>query len=63
MIKNKIALALTDECAIDIKDSTYRILKSKSTAKAYKISWKKGKYITEELTNKNFLPIHLLLSS
>lgn len=55
-----VAIAVTDCCAIDVFNNTYRILKSKKTAKAYKIYWEKGKYVKEELTNTEFKPLQSL---
>lgn len=56
-----VAIAVTNCAAIDIKDDTYRIIKSKPSAKVYKIYWKKGTYVREELTNKEFKPLQPVL--
>jgi dipeptidase E len=57
-----VAIALDDCCAIEIIDTTYRIISSRSKANAYRVFWEKGKY-TEEiiLEEKNFNPIKNLL--
>jgi len=57
-----ISIALDNCCAIEIIDDKYRILKSKPNAKAYKIYWKNGKYIKQEIiSNKKFEDLNLLL--
>jgi len=57
-----VAIALENNCAIQIKDNEYRIINSKKTAKAYKIYWKRNKYVKEEIEKTNkFLPINSLL--
>ncbi len=48
-----ISIAIDDCCAIEIIDNQYKIIKSKKSAKAYKIFWKKGKYFKEEIISKN----------
>ncbi|MFA6601568.1 MAG: peptidase E [Candidatus Paceibacterota bacterium] len=42
-----VAIAIDNCCAIEIIDSTYRIISSKKTANAYRVYWKKGKYFEE----------------
>ncbi len=51
MMKNSplVAIALEDNCAIQIQDKTYRIISSKKGAKGYKIYWKEWKYFKEEI--------------
>ncbi len=57
-----IAIAIENNCAIQIENDKYKIIKSNKDAKAYKIYWKKGTYIKEEITqHNNFLPLHELL--
>ncbi|MBP7708393.1 Type 1 glutamine amidotransferase-like domain-containing protein [Candidatus Pacearchaeota archaeon] len=43
----EVAIALEDCCALEIVDKGYRVIKSKSGAKAYKCYWKEGKYCKE----------------
>jgi len=58
-----VAIALESCCTIEIVDDKYRILKSKPTAKAYKIYWKNNKYFKEEIISKKvFQNIAPLLS-
>lgn len=45
----KVAIALDNCAAIEVVDNTYRIIKSKPTAKARKTYWKKGKYFIEDI--------------
>lgn len=49
MLKNYpgVAIALEDCTALQIVDGTYRILRSKLSAKAYKIFWKAGVFYEE----------------
>ncbi len=51
MMKNTpgVAIALEDDCAIQIKDNQYRILTSKRWKKAYKVYWKMWKFYKEEI--------------
>lgn len=56
-----VAIACEECTALEIVDEQFRIIKSKSSAKAYRIFWKNNKYVREELKNKTFLPITLLL--
>ncbi len=51
MMKNSplIAIALEDNCALQLLDTTYRIVSGKKSAKAYKIYWKGKKYYKEEI--------------
>jgi len=44
-----VAVALDNCAALEIVDSTYRIITSKPTAKARKVYWKKGEYIIEDI--------------
>ena len=58
-----VAIAIDNCCAIEIIDETYRVLSSKSGAKAYKTYWKKGLYHEEELPKqKTFKPLVDLLA-
>ena len=57
-----IAIALENNCAIQIEDASYRIITSNPKAKAYKIYWKNGVYFKEEIERDNtFLPLQNLL--
>ncbi|MDD3084217.1 MAG: Type 1 glutamine amidotransferase-like domain-containing protein [Candidatus ainarchaeum sp.] len=62
MIKTKgVAIALDNCCAIEIIGEKYRIIKSKSTAKAYKVFWKNKKFFENEiLSKKKFEPVEEL---
>lgn len=60
MMKNfsGVAIAIDNCAAIEIVDNSYRILKTKKSAKTYKVYWKKGRYFREELpTQKVMLPV------
>lgn len=57
-----VAIALDNCAAIDIKDNTYRILKSKRTAKAYKVFWKSRIFHEQEIpVQKQYLSLESLL--
>ncbi len=57
-----VAIALDNCCAIEIVGKTYRIIRSKKTAKARKLYWKGGKYHDEPIeSSDSFEPLaHLL---
>lgn len=57
---NKLGLAATDNCAIDIKNDQFRIVKSKDDAKAFKIYKKDNELIKKELNNSEYLNIDFL---
>jgi dipeptidase E len=44
-----VAIAVDENAAIIIEGKTYRIITSKKTAKVYRIFWKKGRYVKEEI--------------
>jgi dipeptidase E len=46
-----VSIALENCTALEVIDNKYRIFKSKSTAKAYKVYWNGGKYIKEEINS------------
>ena len=46
---SKVAIALDNCTALEVRDGKYRIIKSRPSAKARKIYWKNGKYIVEEI--------------
>ncbi|MEO8862804.1 MAG: Type 1 glutamine amidotransferase-like domain-containing protein [Candidatus Saccharimonadales bacterium] len=46
---SKVAIALDDCCAIEVLDDKYRIIKSKATAKAWKIYWDGNNHIVQEI--------------
>ncbi len=53
-----VAIALENNCAIEIHDNKYRIITSQENAKAYKIYWKKWEYFKQEILQKDeFLAI------
>jgi dipeptidase E len=55
-------IALDDYTAIEVVDGQYRILKSKSNAKAYKAFWHKNKYVKVAIkVEKKFKPLSKLL--
>jgi dipeptidase E len=57
-----ISIALENCTALEVIGDKYRIIKSKKSAKAYKIYWKKNKYYNEIITTSNeFLPLKDLL--
>lgn len=57
-----VAIALEDDCAIQIKDDNFKIITSKSNTKAYKIYWKNKVYFKEEIKKtKNFLSLKDLI--
>jgi dipeptidase E len=49
MTSAKVAIALDNCAALEVVGDKYRIIKSKSTAKARKLYWGKGTYFVEEL--------------
>lgn len=55
---SKVAIALDNCAALEVVDNKYRIIKSKSNAKARKIYWKNGKYFIEDIpANEGFTDI------
>lgn len=53
-----VCIALDNCCAIEVVDDMYRIIKSKASAKAHKIYWKKNKFYKEEIkAEKEFKPL------
>ncbi len=56
-----VAVALDDGAALECTNGKYRIITSKSTANAYKVYWKDGKYHEEIIEKSNvFLPMENL---
>lgn len=47
-----VSIALENCCAIEVINNQFRVLKSNSAAKAYKIYWKGNKYFKEEIISK-----------
>lgn len=45
-----IAIAVDECAAIVIEGKTYRVITSKKTAKVYRVCWRKGEYVKEELS-------------
>ena len=57
-----VAIALDNCAAIEIIDKQYKIVTSKSHAKAYRVYWRKDKFLHEQLpSNGNFWPLTELL--
>lgn len=58
----KLAIALDNCSAIEIKDDTFRILRSKPSAKAYKARWTDGRYTVDALRDSiDYAPLELLV--
>lgn len=65
MMKNNslVAIAIEDNCAIQIENKNYRIITSTPNAKAYKIYWKNKEYFKKEIEkNDKFIPLENLLN-
>jgi len=59
-----VAIALDNCCALEIVGNTYRVIKSKPKAKAYKIYWRGQKFFHENITEtKNFLSLNDLIKN
>ncbi|MCX6825371.1 MAG: Type 1 glutamine amidotransferase-like domain-containing protein [candidate division SR1 bacterium] len=57
-----VAIAIENDCAIQIENNNYRIITSKKGAKAYKIYWKNNQHFKEEIKqNSKYSPIENLL--
>lgn len=57
-----VAIAIENDCAIQIDNDTYRIITSKKWAKAYKIYRKNKQYFKEEIQQQTkFIPIEKLI--
>lgn len=57
-----IAIAVDDCCALEIIDDKYRIVRSKSSANAYRVYWKAGKFYHEKIKKtKKFAGLDNLL--
>ncbi|MDD3190155.1 MAG: Type 1 glutamine amidotransferase-like domain-containing protein [Candidatus Pacebacteria bacterium] len=56
-----VAIAIDNCAALEIVDDKYRIISSKSSAKAYKIFWSKGEFFEEEIKKEDFKPLADLL--
>lgn len=58
-----VAIALEDSAAIEIVGTGYRIIKSKASAKAYRVYWKGGIYHQETIiTGDKYRPLSELLT-
>ena len=58
-----VAIAIDNCCAIEVVDGKYKIIDSKSTANAYKVYWKRGKYFEEQLEKtENYKNLNELIS-
>ena len=65
MMKNHkgVAIALDECCALVVVAATYRVLASVKGRKAFRVYWKEGQYIEEELvSSKDFRPLGPLLT-
>jgi hypothetical protein len=51
----KVAICLDNGAALEVIGDEYRIIKSKSTAKAYKAYWKNSRYYLDEIKNNDSL--------
>jgi dipeptidase E len=50
-----VAIAIDNGCALQILDDKYRLIKSKKTARAFRVFWFKGRFICETINlEKNF---------
>ncbi|MCL5113226.1 MAG: peptidase E [Patescibacteria group bacterium] len=59
----KVAICLDNCVAIEVVGNKYRIIKSKSTAKAHRVYWKNSRYYVEELEESDlFRDIDSLLT-
>lgn len=57
-----VGLALEENCALEIKDDTYKVLTSKKQAKAYKCFWKNNKYYKQIIPQTTqYQPLNELL--
>jgi len=64
MMKNHkgVAIALDEYCALVVQDDSYRVLASIKGRKAYRVFWKNGEYVEEELVpSKEFQALGQLL--
>jgi dipeptidase E len=63
MKKHKgVAIALDEYCALVVQDGSYRVLASRKGRKAYRVLWKSGEYIEDELVpSKQFQALGPLL--
>ena len=60
---NEIGIALDDNCAIEINNGQFKILKSNPLAKAFKVFIRgDGQLVKTELTNEEYLPMEFLYS-
>lgn len=58
-----VAIAIDNCAAIEVVDDEFRILRSMSTANAYKVYWNKGRYYKEQIVvSKRFAPLSQLLT-
>lgn len=63
MNSDKVAICLDNCVALEVVGYTYRIIKSKPTARAHKTYWKNSKYYVEEIeANDSFASIDSLLT-
>lgn len=57
----KIAVALDNCAAVEVRDDTFRVLSSKQNAKAYIAQWNAGKYTVDALpSSSDYLPLAML---
>jgi dipeptidase E len=59
----KVAIALDNCAALEVKDDMFRILSSKKGAKAHRAYWCKEKYFVDDIeAMTTYLPINLIIS-
>lgn len=56
-----VGIGLDNCCALDINDGMYRIMKSKSEAKGYKMYFDGDEFYAEELSNSTYEPVEKLV--
>lgn len=56
-----VAIAIDNCAALEIVGDRYRVISSKSSAKAYKIFWSKGRFFEEEIEKEDFKSLADLL--
>jgi dipeptidase E len=58
-----VAIALDECCALVVHDDAYRVLASVKGRKSYRVFWKDGKFVEEELVpSKQFRPLGPILA-
>lgn len=58
---SKVAIAVDNCAALEVKDDTFRIISSKIGAKAHKAYWRNGKYFVDDIeSSSKYLPLSLI---